>query len=160
MGPVEAGQGKEGAAEKVGVNPQSFGAEKVEFIDLKADKDGAEEGGHQEPELDAALVAFVGGGEGAHHGEAAAQEDEGADGGDGDVDDVDGVRADEALPAIDHIGGDEGAEKEAVGGQENPHEEFPVVDAGGSGVFGPVFAGVLGAGVVSAVGLVGQLYPS
>jgi hypothetical protein len=127
---VEAGEHEERGAEEVLVQREALVPELGELERLAGEERQAEERGGDEPDAHAAHVAALDGGEGEHHREAAHQQHEGADGREGNVVEVLRVRADDVAVAVEEEGGDERAEEQALGGQEEPHEELAVIEAG------------------------------
>ena len=119
---VEAGEGVEGRAEDVRGVAQALPVEGRELVDLAADEDRAEERRGGEPHPVAPDVAPHDGGDGQRHGERAHEEHERAHRGERDVEDLVRRRAPPTTAvAQQQVGGDQGAEEQAVGAEEDPH---------------------------------------
>ena len=115
---------------------QTLAVERGELVHLTAHERGAQQCGDGEPQVGVALVLASRRADGQHHGERAHEQYEAADRGEGDVVDLVGAEPARVTPSIEHVGGDETTEQQALAAQEHPHGQLVVAEAGGRGVLG------------------------
>ena len=110
---------------------QAVAGELGELEDLTADERRAEQRRRHEPDPRTPQIAALQRGEREHHRQRAHQQDERGDRRERDVEDL--ARPGSLLVGmapIQEVGGDEGAEEEAVGGEEDPDRQLWAGDAG------------------------------
>ena len=134
MRAVEAREHEERRAEEIGVQGQAQVDEVRELEALEAHEARAEQRRHEEPDLGPLHVVALDGGEGQDHEERGHQEHEGAHRGERDVQDLVGTGSVDALALVREVGTDERAEEHALGAEEGPHPELPVVEPGDADV--------------------------
>src|SRR5205823_858025 len=115
VGAVEAREGKEGRTEQVSAERQTIPVESRELIELTAEKDAAEQCRRRQPDPHSVFLTTLDGREGQHHGQAAEEEDEGADRRVWHVECLAGERTVKTAVLVDHVRRDQRAEKHTVG---------------------------------------------
>jgi len=123
---VKPREGVEARAKEAGGEAQPLVVERRELVHLATDERGSEECRDGEPQVGAAVVLLGGGRHCQHHRERAHEQDETAHRGERDVVDLFGGRAVGNPAAIQHVGGDEATEEEALRTKEQPHAELHI----------------------------------
>ena len=127
VGSVEAREGVEGGAEDVGGVAESEVVEDRELVDLPGDERASEQGGGDDPHPEVPLLAPRERRECQHHRQRAHQEHERAHRRERYVEDVVRPNLAGGQPGLgEHVGGDEGAEQQALRAQEQPHRQLVV----------------------------------